>query len=78
MMEIRKFIAPRSACLAAVVALALIEAWRSVMRKKLACGGTYAWSLWTRKWTVPVPPAEVVPPDAEQPSVAAAPEWRSA
>lgn len=57
----------------AVVALTVIAAWRSIRRRHIAAGGSYTWTFLALKWTVPAPPAEVVPevpeaPAAEQPT----------
>ena len=66
---------------AAVVALALIAALCSVVRRHIGSGGAFTVTFFTFKWTVNAPPAEVwtmPPPAGEQPSVAEVPEWRSA
>jgi hypothetical protein len=64
--------------IAAVVALAAIAAIRSVLRKNIGQGGTFAWSLWTFKWSAPQAPVPVTftPPHAEEPAVSAA-TWRT-
>jgi hypothetical protein len=63
---------------AAVVALAIVAALCSVVRRHIGSGGTFTLTFFTFKWTVNAPPAEVVHAYAEEPAVAAAPEWRSA
>ena len=48
----------------ALLALAGIAAWRSVACKRIAAGGTSAWSLWTWRQVVPEPAAAPAAPPA--------------